>query len=184
MPLTCSICKHPERAAIETAHVEGASLRDIAKVHPGITIWSLSRHFKHLPALIEKTIEQSVRNQVSGKLPMRIEQLIREAEAIAKAAKKKRSYGTVLQAIKTRLECLTMIAKLTGELRPNALGEYVPGTTAPGTMAAAQVTVNMGAASAEVDMPASRQKNPRELYDLLEDIYGLARTKGQTPPIM
>jgi hypothetical protein len=179
LPLTCSICKHAERAAIETAHVEGASLRDIAKVHPGITIWSLSRHFKHLPALIERATEQTARNRVSGKLPARVEQLILEAEAVAKTAKRKRNYSAVLAAIRTRLQCLEMIGKLSGELRPGAQGELVPGNVAAG--AQANVTLNLNAADDAV-IVAARKKSPEEFHDLLCSIYGLEPRQSPTEP--
>jgi hypothetical protein len=170
MPLICSICKHTERAAIETAHVEGASLRDIVKVHPGVTIWSLSRHFKHLPALIERATEEGARNRVSGKLPARVEQLIAEAEAIAKTAQRKRNYSAALAAIRTRLQCFEMLGKLSGELRPgNAVGEFIPGTVAAGAQANVTLNLNTDEPSAILQV----RKTPEEFHELLRQIYGL-----------
>jgi hypothetical protein len=44
----CSICSHPDRAAIDQAIRAGTSLRDIEKAHPGTSRSSLSRHKAHL----------------------------------------------------------------------------------------------------------------------------------------
>lgn len=54
MSAVCSICRREDRPAIEQAHVEGLSLRAIAKLHPGTTAWSLRRHFQHVPEIIEE----------------------------------------------------------------------------------------------------------------------------------
>ncbi len=54
MPQRCKVCIHPDRAAIEAAHVEGRSLRVVASQFAGMSPWSLARHFKHIPGIIAK----------------------------------------------------------------------------------------------------------------------------------
>lgn len=166
MPSTCGICKHAERAAIEQAHVEGASLRVIASRFAGTSPWSLARHFKHIPAIIAKVAEHELRqSKITAKLPVRVEKLISEAEAITATARRKRDFSAALAAIRTRLSCLEMIGKLSGELKPGGPGEFVPGNVAAG--AVAQVNVNL---------PAPPTKNPEDLVRLLKHFYNL------TPP--
>jgi hypothetical protein len=53
MSAVCSICKREDRPAIEQGHIDGLSLRALAKLHAGTTAWSLRRHFAHVPVIIE-----------------------------------------------------------------------------------------------------------------------------------
>lgn len=58
VPRTCTICNHPQRAAIDQALVSGGSLRDIAGRF-GVAKSSLERHrMDHLPQAIVKAAEQ------------------------------------------------------------------------------------------------------------------------------
>jgi hypothetical protein len=68
-PTSCSVCKHPERVAIDRAVATGsASFRDIAKRH-GVTVSAVSRHVaRHLqaqgmatPASVAREVVQAVR---------------------------------------------------------------------------------------------------------------------------
>lgn len=161
MSQTCSVCAHADRAAIETAHVEGMSLRGIASKFSGTSAWSLARHFKHIPAIIAKvTAHELQRNIATAKLPARVEELIAEAEAITKSARGKKDWSAALSAIRTRLACLEMVGKLSGELKPGGAGEFVQGNTA----AAASVVVNL---------PAAAPKDAVGFVELLRRIYGL-----------
>lgn len=130
MPPTCSICRHPERAAIEEQHIKGTSLREIAKLHSGTTPWSLARHFKHIPAIIAKvTAHQVAQNVATGKLPARVEELIVEAQKILAGAKKKKQWSPALAALRENRALLELLGRLSGELRPGAVGDFVPGMT-------------------------------------------------------
>lgn len=181
MSATCSICRRADREAIETAHIEGGSLRVIAKAHPGTTIWSLRRHFQHLPAIIEKTsAHELAQHRASGKLPARVEELITHARNILVAATAKKSWLAAVAALREYRHCLELIGRLSGELGGTQQGEFVPGVAA-----AQSNTVTVNLAPTEVDLAESRKtKDPRELFRLLEEVYGLARSKGQNPPVM
>jgi hypothetical protein len=168
MPATCGICKHAERAAIEEAHVEGASLRAIASRFAGTSPWSLARHFKHVPAIIAKVTEhQVVQNNSTAKLPARVEKLIAEAEAITMTARRKRDFSAALAAIRTRLTCLEMIGKLSGELRPGGLGEFIP----------ANIQVNVGE-------QAPPKMTREQFLEHIRNIYGLPARKPPSDKIM
>jgi hypothetical protein len=173
VPPSCTVCRHPERAGLEQAHVEGLSLRAIAKLHPGTTPWSLARHFKNcIPAIVEKVAaHQLVQDRATGRLPARVEELIAEAKAIGKTARRKRDHSAALSALRTRLSCLETIGRLTGELRPGgSVGEFIPGTAAA---AAASVTVNL---------PTPAQKTWDGLDGLLRQIYNLGAKRERTEP--
>jgi hypothetical protein len=131
MPPTCSICRHAERAAIEEQHIKGTSLREIAKLHSGTTPWSLARHFKHIPAIIAKTTaHEAAQNAATGKLPARVEDLIVEAQKILAGAKKEKQWSPALAALRENRALLELLGRLSGELRPGAAGDFVPGAGA------------------------------------------------------
>lgn len=164
MAQTCSVCKHADRAAIEAAHVDGRSLRGIASQFAGTSPWSLARHFKHVPAIIAKMTEHQVQqNAATGKLPARVEKLIAEAESLTMTARRKRDFTSALAAIRTRLSCLELLGRLTGELRPGGpVGEFIPGNAA--AAAQASVTVNVPAPARSGIGLANRL---RQIYNLV-----------------
>lgn len=174
---TCSICKREDRSAIEQNHVEGLSLRAIAKLHPGTTPWSLRRHFAHVPAIIEqqqKLEERQVQNdRATAKLPARVEALIAELERMTQNAVRRRDYAAALRSITARLQCLRMIGEMTGQLRPGGpLGELVPGN-----VAAASTTLN-------VNLPGPAPKDPERFVRLLKEIYSISDRPPKPDPIM
>jgi hypothetical protein len=174
MSAVCSICKREDRPAIEQSHIDGLSLRAIAKLHPGTTAWSLRRHFAHVPVIIEnqqKLERQQVQNdRATCKLPARVESLIAELEGVTANALRRRDYASALRSITARLQCLKTI----GELRPGA-GEFVAVT---GVTAAA-------AASVTVNLPAAAPKDAAHFVQLLRQVYGLPpgrRARGEDEP--
>lgn len=113
----------------------------IASKFVGTSAWSLVRRFKHIPEIIAKvSTREPVKSTATGKLPARVEQLIAEAEAIAKSARGKEDWSAALAAIRTCLSCLEMIGKLSSELKPVGAGEFVRGVSVG---AVAQVSVNL-----------------------------------------
>ncbi len=181
MSAVCSICKRKDRPAIEQAHVDGHSLRAIAKLHFGTTAWSLRRHFVHVPVIIEKQqllqVRQERNDRATAKLPARVESLLAELERLTANAQRRKDYASALRAITARLQCLRTIGELNGELRANrGQGEFVPGTGAAAA-AAATVTVNI---------PTAAAKDPHRFVELLKHIYGVtqARSTAKPDPIM
>ena len=171
MAATCSICRREDRSEIEQSHVAGRSLRAIAALHAGTSPWSLARHFKHVPAIIAKVTEHQVaQNRATAKLPGRVEILISELERMTANALRRKDYASALRAITARLSCLEMIWKLSGELRPGAAGEFVPGTA---------VQINVAPATAP-----EKEKDPERLVRLMCEIYGLPLRGLRTDKIM
>lgn len=167
MPQACSICVHADRAAIEAAHVDGISLRAIAGKFARTSPWSLRRHFAHIPALIASvTAHQAAKNEISAKLPARLEALILEAQLILTAAKTEKRWIAAIAALRENRHMLELLGRLNGELRGFGAGEFVPGT---GATAAASAT-----ASVSVTMPVAPEKNPEDLVRLLKEIYHLS----------
>jgi hypothetical protein len=168
MPGHCSVCRHTQRTAIEQAHVEGLSLRAIAKLYPYTTPWSLARHFKHIPSLIAKaTARELQKNVATAKLPSRVEELIAEAEAITKSARRKNDIPAALSAIRTRLTCLEMLGKISGELRPGGAGELVR----------ANVQINVGESS-------TKKMTHEQLVEHIRSLYNLPPRKPPTDKVM
>lgn len=167
MSAVCSICRREDRTAIEKAHIDGLSLRVIAKQFVGVSAWSLRRHFQHVPMIIEQQKKIAVRledgNRATAKLPARVEALVAELEKMTANAVRRKDYASALRAIGGRLQALKMIGELSGELRPGGAGEFVPGTTGHAA-AAASVTVNL---------PTAAPKDRARFVELLREIYGL-----------
>lgn len=163
---SCTICRHSSRAAIEQAHVEGASLRAIAKQFAGVSAWAVRRHVQNcLPGIIQKvTAHQELRNRATAKLPGRVEILIAELERMTANALRRKDHATALRSIAARLQCLEMVGKLSGELRPTGLGEFVPGTA---------VQVNVNAPAAAPGEPLSEADRMHAFVEKLRNFYGL-----------
>jgi hypothetical protein len=162
MAATCSICRHASRATIEEAHIQGASLRAIAKQFAGVSAWAVRRHVQNcLPGIIQKvTAHQEQQHRVSARLPGRVEVLISELERMTANALRRRDYASALRSITARLQALRTIGELSGELRNGPrIGELVPGTA---------VQVNVSSAP-----PASETKDPQWLVRRMCEIYGL-----------
>jgi hypothetical protein len=56
MPPTCAVCRHPERASIDKAIVDGLSLRNIAQRFDGPSAWGIHRHKQHAHALLAEAM--------------------------------------------------------------------------------------------------------------------------------
>ena len=75
MARACSVCQHPDRAAIDGALVEGRSYRAVARQFPAVAKDALSRHHHaHVsPALVRVVERQQAHEPLSrrlaGKLP-------------------------------------------------------------------------------------------------------------------
>jgi transposase len=107
MPRTCTVCSHPDRAAIDAALLEGASLRDIAGRF-GTSKSTAERHKReHLSAAIAKARGSADVARGDGllanvkALSARAERMFREAERILRRALRERDHDTALEAIRT-----------------------------------------------------------------------------------
>lgn len=89
MPQTCTICKHPERAAIEAALVQGRSLRDIAR-HFGVKKDSVARHrrscmpeeLSKAQAAREEVLAINVQEQIAALNAITVQSIAEAREAV------------------------------------------------------------------------------------------------------
>jgi hypothetical protein len=108
---TCSICRHPQRLAIEQALVSGTPLRDIAGRY-GTAKTIVARHRTHVAGdIAQQTRARDVLR--AGKLlddvragEGRAERLYAQAEEILASALKDKDRRTALQAIRTAIDVM------------------------------------------------------------------------------
>lgn len=116
MPQLCTVCTHPERAAIDAALVAGEACTRLAARYSPLTRESVRRHKeKHLPEALTKATEaREVAN--ADDLLSQVRALHSRAVAILEQAEKKKSHEVALRAIREARGCLELLAKLMGEL--------------------------------------------------------------------
>jgi transposase-like protein len=116
MTRTCTICSHPEREAIERKLLAGESYRDIAGQF-GVSKSSLERHHRagHIAAHLAQA-HQAAQVAQADDLLAEVQALRAKAYSILLQAEGAGDLRTALQGIRTALECLTLLAKLLGEL--------------------------------------------------------------------
>jgi predicted transcriptional regulator len=115
MSMTCSICKHPERASIEAAIALGTSYRDIA----GRFGLSKSAVERHASEHVTQEIKQSQAAQDEARAFDVVKQL-REINDVARTIMREslanKKNGTALFAIDRIQKQLELQAKLLGDL--------------------------------------------------------------------
>ena len=115
MPRTCTVCTHPERAAIDRALVQGAALRTIADQH-GVSKTALIRHEdRHLPVLLTKARDADAVAQ-AGDLLGEVRGLHARTLALLDQAEREEKLGPALLAIREARHNLELLAKLTNQL--------------------------------------------------------------------
>jgi hypothetical protein len=116
MSTICTICRHPERAAIERALVRQIPLRKIAS-DVRTSIATLQRHKAHVPAKLA-TAEAASKIAEAGSLLKKLEEVIEDARRITGRAERKGNYQAALAGLRTITNSLELLGRVTGELRP------------------------------------------------------------------
>ena len=115
MPRTCTVCAHPERAAIDRALVQGVPLRDIAGRYD-LSKSAVERHqADHLPVLLVKAhdAEETARaDDLLGEL----RDLQATTLGLLRKAERAGKLGTAVMAIGEARRNLELLAKLIGQL--------------------------------------------------------------------
>jgi hypothetical protein len=115
MPRPCSVCSHPERAAIDVSLVEGGTLRDVARQF-GLSKDSAARHkAEHLPATLASAAAASDAAR-GGTLLDKVRALEAQARDIAERANKAGELRTALAAVRELTRIVELQAKLAGDL--------------------------------------------------------------------
>lgn len=107
MPRTCTLCTHPDRAAIDTALLRGEACAQISRDF-AVSADAAERHRRaHLPAAMvaaqgaaELTRADTLLGRL-GELSRRAEGLHRDVEKILRRAQRERDPATVLEAVRT-----------------------------------------------------------------------------------
>ena len=111
----CSICNHPNRAAIDKALVtRSASMRDVAGQY-GVSRSALSRHkTNHLPRLVQAAeVAEAAQAVTSGvALIDELDRLLSRSLAILEAAEETGQLRVALQAIREARETIKICADL------------------------------------------------------------------------
>jgi hypothetical protein len=117
--MTCKICSHADRAAIDKALVDGGSLRSIAKqfkVHSS----SVNRHKSHIPKTLALA-KQAETVAGAGTLLSRVEKLAARCESMIDKAENAENWRAAPAAARELRGCLELLAKLNGELQPGGV---------------------------------------------------------------
>jgi hypothetical protein len=115
MPRVCTVCGHPERAAIDAAVVAGASYRTIAHQF-AVSRDALMRHkADHLLAELVKAQHAEEVSRATDLLALAME---RDAKALALLAKAEAGgdLKTAVSALRVSLVSVELLARLRGEL--------------------------------------------------------------------
>jgi hypothetical protein len=117
MAQRCTVCDHPERAAIDRALVDGVPGAAALGERYGLARSSVKRHAaRHVPAAVAAASEAATVARGDALLA-RVEALTVETHRILRTAKREKDHELALRAI-ARLEKQTeLLARLLGELR-------------------------------------------------------------------
>jgi hypothetical protein len=136
MPQVCSVCKSPEKVAVESAILRRVPLSRIAE-QTKLSVFAMQRHKKHMPANIVRSAPYEVQQTVQAiSLLDRVQSLMLEIRQIAEQAKKNKSWGSALGAMRELRGCIELLGKLSGELQAQTPG--------PKLSVAVGVNVNSG----------------------------------------
>lgn len=115
MPMTCRVCRHPQRTEMERRLLEGASYREIA-LQFGVSHMALHRHrAHHLPAHLARA-HQAAQAAQADDLLAQARHLQAKALAILDRAERAGDLRTALAAIAQARGTLELLARLLGEL--------------------------------------------------------------------
>ena len=115
MPQTCSVCRHPDRQAIDVALVSGRPLRDVAGQH-GLSKSAVERHGNdHLPATMVKAAEAK-HVLDADELLQQAQGLYARAVALLQRADAEHDIKTALAGIGQARSCLELLMEAAGRI--------------------------------------------------------------------
>lgn len=114
MPRVCSVCTHPERAAIDAALLGGEPYRRIAS-RLGASTTALQRHKAHIPAHLSTAHEAEAVASADDLLDQ-VRALQRKALDLLSKAEREGDYRTALAGVREARACLELLLEVSGEL--------------------------------------------------------------------
>lgn len=115
MPRVCTICQHPQRAAIDHALVAGEALRDIAGRF-GVSKSALERHkAEHLPDTLVRA-QEAAEEAAALDVLQQLRAINQAALAVLRDARAAKDGDLALKAVDRILRQIELQAKLLGDL--------------------------------------------------------------------
>lgn len=125
MPQVCSVCKSPEKSAVENAILRRVPLSRIAE-QTKLSVFAMQRHKSHMAENIVRAAPYETGQALQAvSLLDRVQSLIAEIREIAEKAKKDKSWNCALAALRELRSCLELLGKLSGELQAQTPGPKV-----------------------------------------------------------
>lgn len=115
MPMTCSICKHPERASIEAAITQGTSYRDIAGRY-GLSKSAVDRHADEHVAQEIKDAQVTQDSARAFDVVQQLRTINATTLDILRESRDAKKNGMALFAIDRLMKQLELQAKLLGDI--------------------------------------------------------------------
>jgi hypothetical protein len=112
---SCTVCRHPERLAIEAALVKQTAFRKIGKEF-NVGFQAVRRHQAHVLRKLSKARE-GIEMAEASTLLARIDQVLRDAQRITAKAEKDGDLPTALQGLRTITNSLSLLGRITGEIQ-------------------------------------------------------------------
>lgn len=129
----CTVCSHPDLAAIDAALVGGASNSAVAAQYGGFQPDAARRH-RHRHLARELVAAEGAREAArADSLLDQLRALAVRAAKIADAAEKERDWRAACAALREVRACLETLSRVAGELRPEGAVGLVPGVVTPRT---------------------------------------------------
>ena len=117
MARPCTVCNHPQRAALDVAMVGGQSARGLARQY-NVSRDALARHQDHISAALT-AVRQDKESAEAESLLERVEALILRAESFLSAAERTGQVAQGLAAIRELRALLELLGRASGELKPD-----------------------------------------------------------------
>jgi hypothetical protein len=125
MPQVCSVCKSPEKLAVENAILRRVPLSRIA-AQTKLSVYAMQRHKGHMAKNIVRAAPYEASEALQAvSLLDRVQGLISEIREIAEKAKKDKSWNCALAALRELRSCIELLGKLSGELQAQTPGPKV-----------------------------------------------------------
>lgn len=125
MPQVCSVCKSPEKLAVENAILRRVPLSRIAE-QTKLSVYAMQRHKGHMAKNIVRAAPYEAGEALQAvSLLDRVSGLISEIREIAEKAKKDKSWNCALAALRELRSCIELLGKLSGELQAQTPGPKV-----------------------------------------------------------
>ncbi len=130
MPRVCTVCSHPDRAAIDEAVTRGESFRRVAPQH-GVSDRALRRHAaEHVSAAIVKAHEAREATRADDLLGI-LREAVKDARRLRDKAEKDGDYRCAVAAVKTLSDIVEKLADVaerlskSGAEEPRTLAEFM-----------------------------------------------------------